>query len=197
MFFIVRLRTKQHSDPPSLLDDCGRPAGVTARGLVKCTWQQQQHSVGVCLSPRGLVSTAEGRRRDAEEETRKLHCCRHGPALWVAEVHLVRFHSPGSGEEWQGVQVSAQGEWRVFYLEDNDFKTHPLSSSTASFPTSLLTPSRGFAQRKIEIFEILIKLKCQKWVCCSVCVIFDSVFEEIRCIKSWYHPQYFLCETSF
>lgn len=34
---------------------------------------------------------------------------RHGPASGAAQVHLVRLHRPGRGEEWQGLQIPAQG----------------------------------------------------------------------------------------
>lgn len=45
----------------------------------------------------------------------------HGPASRAAQVHLVRLHRPGRGEERQGVQIAAQSEsperpahgWRV------------------------------------------------------------------------------------
>lgn len=58
--------------------------------------------------PRALSQQQRGRRRDVEEETKL--CCRHGPALWAAQIHLVWIHSPGPGEEWQGVQVTAEGK---------------------------------------------------------------------------------------
>lgn len=112
--------------PPSISSSASsdvRPAGGTAvTRLVKprvnltaanTTW------VSTC-QPRALSAQQRERRRrrrrDVKQETKPCH--RHGPALWAAQVHLVWFHSPGSGEERQGVQVSAEGGWEN--LTDQD-----------------------------------------------------------------------------
>lgn len=67
--------------------DCACPAGVAVGTLLKppacltaATQRGCQPLTGDSLSPRALVSTAEGRRRrDKEEET--LLCCSHGPPV--------------------------------------------------------------------------------------------------------------------
>lgn len=132
------------------------PAGGTAvTRLVKprvnltaanTTW------VSTC-QPRALSAQQRGRKRrrrirDVEEETKP--CYRHGPALWAAQVHLVWFHSPGSGEEWQGVQVSAEGEWENLTDQDTllgcfllllNIIQQRFSHYIASFPTCHVAPS--------------------------------------------------------
>lgn len=94
---------------PSCRWHCCHPPRKAPRQL-----DSSKHNVGVNLSTKGPEFTAEGKKKKkkkirVEEETKP--CYRHGPTLWAAQVHLVWFHSPGSGEERQGVQVSAEGEW--------------------------------------------------------------------------------------
>lgn len=104
--------------------------------------------------------------------------CSHGPASGAAEVHLVRLHRPGRGEERQGLQIPAQSEssgragtapargWWVGCEGQSGFRDawRPPGASTEGLLNikinkSLLSPSRWFWGSSLALTRLPLKKK--------------------------------------